>query len=236
MRAVAAALLLAGSAAGQPATPGLIIDQGSFTITVTGSAPVSGRETFAIRRAPGGFQASGTVLFADRRLSPTLSTDPTGFPLSYALDVRSGPGRLERVSVARDRAFLTLRARVSEQESVRELPATIARRAPDSALVGGTVIVDDDIVHQYYFLILGRREGTVSVVVPARRRVISMRVERLGPDSVRVGGKELAAVRVRVTSDSDDERLVWIDGAGRILQLARPEKHLMAVRDSPPQP
>lgn len=225
---------MAGVAGAQPTTPGLIIDQGSFTITVSGSAAISGRETFAIRRSPGGYQASGTVLFADRRLSPTLTTDLTGAPVSYALDVRSGPGRLERVSVVRDRAFLTLRARVPEQESVRELPATFARRAPDSSLVGGTVLVDDDIAHQYYFLILGRREGVVSVVVPERRTVVSMRVERLGPDSVRIGGKQLEAVRIRVTGDSDDERLVWIDGAGRVLQLARPEKHLIAVRDSPP--
>jgi hypothetical protein len=223
VRAVIAAVLLAGSAGAQaPATQGLIIDQGSFTITVSGSAVVTGRETFAIRRAPGGYQASGTVLFADRRLSPTLTTDSTGAPLSYALDVRTTPGRVERVSVVRDRAFLTLRARVPEQESVRELPAH------------GTVLVDDDIVHQYYFLLLGRREGAVSVVVPERRTMISMRIERLGPDSVRIGAKLLDAVRVRVTSDSDDERLVWIDGAGRVLQLARPEKHLMAVRDSPP--
>jgi hypothetical protein len=234
LRALYAAVFLAGSAGAQPAAQGLIIDQGSFTITIAGSTTISGRETFAIRRAPGGYQASGTVLFADRRLSPTLTTDPTGAPVSYALDVRSGPGRVERISVVRDRAFLTLRARVPEQESVRELPATIARRTPDSSLVGGTVLVDDDIAHQYYFLVHGRREGVVSVVVPERRMVISMRVERLGPDSVRIGGKPLQAVRVRVTSDSDDERLVWIDGAGRVLQLARPEKHLIAVRDSPP--
>jgi len=216
------AVLLAGTAAAQPATPGLVIDQGSFTITVSGSAVVTGRETFTIRRAPGGFQASGTVLFADRRISPTLTTDSTGAPISYALDVRSAPGRVERVSVVRDRAFLTLRARVPEQESVRELPAH------------GTVLVDDDVVHQYYFLVLGHREGAVSIVVPERRTMIAERIERLGPDSVRIGGKQLDAVRVRITSDSDDERLVWIDGAGRVLQLARPEKHLMAVRDSPP--
>lgn len=234
MRAVYAAVLLAGSAGAQPQAPGLIIDQGSFTITVSGSAAISGRERFAIRRAAGGYQASGTVLFADRRLSPTLTTDPTGAPVSYALDIRSGPGRIERVSVVRDHGFLTLRARVPEQESVRELPATMARRTSDSALVGGTVLVDDDIVHQYYFLIHGRREGVVSVVVPQRRMVVSMRVERLGPDSVRIGGKQLEAVRIRVTSDSGDERLVWMDGAGRVLQLARPEKHLIAVRDSPP--
>jgi hypothetical protein len=223
LRAVYAAALLAGSAGAQPATtPGLIIDQGSFTITVTGTGAASGRETFAIRSAPGGYQASGTVLFADRRLSPALTTDLTGAPVSYALDARTGPGRIERVSVVRDRGFLTLRARSPDHESVRELPET------------GTFIVDDDIVHQYYFLMLGRREGAVSVVVPQRRVVLPMRIDRVGPDSVRIGGRELPAERVRVTSDSDGECYVWVDATGRVLQLARPEKHLIAVRDSPP--
>jgi hypothetical protein len=95
-------------------------------------------------------------------------------------------------------------------------------------------LVDDDIAHQYYFLMLGRREGVVSVVVPQRRVVLPMRIERLGPDSVRVGGRALAAERIRVTSDADGERLVWTDSAGRVLQLASPERHLIAVRDSPP--
>jgi hypothetical protein len=218
-----AAALLAGSAGAQPAaTPGLIIDQGSFTITANGSAAEAGRETFAIRRTAGGYQASGNVLFADRRLSPTLTTDLTGAPVSYAMDERRGPGHTEQVTVVRDRGFFTLRARSPDHESVRELPEA------------GTFIVDDDIVHQYYFLMLGRREGVVSVVVPERRVVLSMRIERLGPDSVRIGGKELEAVRIRVTGDSDGERLVWVDAAGRVLQLARPERHLIAVRDSPP--
>jgi len=216
------AVVLAGSAGAQPAAPGVIVDQGSFTITISGPAAEAGRETFAIRRAAGGYQASGTVLFADRRLSPSLTTDLTGAAVSYALDARTGPGRLERVSVVHDRGFFTLRARSPDHESVRELPEA------------GTVIVDDDIVHQYYFLMLGHREGTVSVVVPQRRVVLPVRIERLGPDSVRIGGHELPAERVRVGSDSDGECFVWVDAAGRVLQLTRPDKHLTAVRDSPP--
>ena len=225
MRAAYAAVFLAVSASAQPATPaapGSIVDQGSFTITVAGSAAEAGRETFAIRNAPGGYQASGTVLFADRRLSPALTTDLTGAPVSYALDARTGPGHIERVSVVRDRGFLMLRARWPDHESARELP------------LAGTLLADDDIVHQYYFLMLGRREGVVSVVVPQRRTVLPMRIERLGADSVRIGGRELGAVKIRVTDDADGERFVWTDSAGRVLQLARPEKHLMAVRDNPP--
>ena len=213
---------LAQTSGAQPAGPGSIVDQGSFTITVAGSAAEAGRETFAIRHAPGGYQASGTVLFPDRRLSPAITTDLTGAPVSYALDARAGPGHTEQVSVARDRGFLTLRARWPDHESVRELPLT------------GTLLVDDDIAHQYYFLMLGRREGVVSVVVPQRRTVLPMRIERLGPDTVRIGGRSLAAIKIRVTGDTDGERLVWTDSAGRVLQLARPERHLMAVRDSPP--
>jgi hypothetical protein len=222
LKAAYAAVFLAVSAGAQPAAPGSVVDQGSFTITVEGSAAEAGRETFAIRYAPGGYQASGTVLFADRRLSPALATDLTGAPLSYALDLRTGPGHVEQVSVVRDRGFLMLRARWPDHESARELP------------LAGTLLADDDIVHQYYFVTLGRREGVVSVVVPQRRTVLSMRIERLGPDSVRIGGRELAAIKIRVTGDADGERLVWTDSAGRVLQLARPERHLMAVRDSPP--
>jgi hypothetical protein len=230
-RGAGALLLVAGTAGAQP-SPGVIVDQGSFTIAVSGAGV--GRETFAIRRTPGGYQANGTVLEADRRLSPVLATDALGVPITYTLDARGGPERVERVSVTRDRGFLTLRARVPEEESVREIPASIPRRAPDSSLVGGTVLVDDDVAHQYYFLMLGRREGVVSVVVPQRRMALSLRIDRLGPDSVHIGNRTLAAERVRVTGDSDGERLVWLDTAGRVLQLQIPERHLMAVRDSPP--
>jgi hypothetical protein len=212
--------------------PGAIVDQGSFTITVSGAA--GGRETFAVRRTAQGYQASGTVLFPDRRLSPDVSTDLTGVPVSYALDARDGPGHIERISVVRDRGFLTLRARWSDQESVRELPAAPPRPGPDSVLVGGTVLVDDDIVHHYYFLLLSRREGVVSVLVPRRRTVLPMRIERLGPDSIRIANRPLAAERFRLTGDSDGERLVWVDSSGRVLQLSIPERHLIARRDSPP--
>lgn len=212
--------------------PGAIVDQGTFTIAISGAT--QGRETFAIRRSAAGYQATGTVLLADRRLSPDLSTDLGGVPISYTLDARGGPGHIERVSVVRDRGFLTLRARWADQESVRELPAQAPRRGPDSALVGGTVLVHDDITHQYYFLMLDRREGVAPVVVPRRRVVLLMHIERLGTDSVRVGNRMVGAVRVRLTSQTDPERLVWVDSAGRVLQLSIPERHLIATRDSPP--
>lgn len=231
MRALTAGVLLAGTALWQPSR-GAVVDQGSFTITVAGAA--GGRETFAIRRLAQGYQASGTVLFADRRLLPDVTTDLAGVPVSYTLDARGGPGHVERVSVVRDRGFLTLRARWAEQESVRELPAAAPRGASDSVLVGGTVLVDDDIVHQYYFLMLGRREGVVSLLIPRRRAVLPMRIERLGPDSIRIANRSLAAERVRLTGDSDGERLIWVDSAGRVLQLSIPERHLIATRDSPP--
>ncbi len=231
MRTLTTLVLLAGTALGQPA-PGAIVDQGSFTITVSGAA--SGRETFAVRLTAQGYQASGTVLSADRRLLPSLSTDLTGVPVSYTLDARGGPGHVERISVVRDRGFLTLRARWAEQESVRELPAAPPRRGPDSTLVGGTVLVDDDIVHQYYFLMLGRRQGVVSLLVPHRRGVLPVRIERLGPDSIRVANRSLAAERVRLTGYGDGERLVWVDSAGRVLQLSIPERRLIATRDNQP--
>jgi hypothetical protein len=231
LRAIAALILMAGTALAQPA-PGVIVDQGSFRIAINGAE--MGRETFVIRRTGAGYQASGTVLLADRRLSPVLTTDAVGAPMTYTLDARGGPGRVERVSVTRDRGFLTLRERVPEEESVREIPASMPRRAPDSSLVGGTVLVDDDIVHQYYFLMLDRRDGVVSVLVPQRRMALPMRVERLGPDSIRIGGRALAAERARVTRESGGECLVWVDATGRVLQLQSPERHLTAVRDSPP--
>jgi hypothetical protein len=231
LRALAVGLLLAGTALLQP-SPGAIVDQGSFTITVSGAA--RGRETFAIRRTSQGYQANGTVLFADRRLTPDLTTDLSGVPVSYALDARDGSGHVERVSVVRDRGFLTLRARWLEQESVRELPAAAPRRGPDSTLVGGTVLLDDDIVHQYYLVMLGRREGVVSLVIPRRRTVLPIHLERLGPDSVRIANRALRAERVRLTGDGDGDRVVWVDSAGRVLQLTMPERHLTAIRDTPP--
>src|SRR5271170_4558982 len=112
-----------------------VVDEGSFTILVAGAR--AGRETFVIRRQPGpaasaGYLASGTVLYADRRLAPALVTDATGLPITYTLDVRTGTVRTARVSAQITRGRFTLRMQTPSGESAREL-----------VLPTGTVVVDE---------------------------------------------------------------------------------------------
>ncbi len=223
---------------GAQAANGLVVDQGSFTITVGSTR--EGRETFAIRRSPAGgvdapFQATGTVLLTDRRLTPALTTDASGGPITYTLEVRGGSAPIERMAVSRDRGFLTLRGQWPGEESVREIPTAPVRWGPDSAAIGGTVLVDDDVVHHYYFLLLRRREGTVSVVVPRRQAAVALHIARDGADSVVIGNHILKAERVSITGDADGERLVWVDAAGRVLKVEAPDRHLLALRDDPPR-
>lgn len=204
-----------------------VVDQGSFTILVAGAR--AGRETFVIRRQAGpqasaGYLASGTVLYADRRLSPALATDAAGLPVTFTLDVRNGTTRTARVSAQVTRGRFTLRSQTPSGESARELVLPI-----------GAVLVDEDIFHEYFFVALAGRHGPVSILDPRRGMQTLVQVNDSGPERVLVGGRLIDAHRFTIAAGSAQPRELWVDAKGRVLRIEIPERQVVAVRDDPPQ-
>jgi len=202
------------------------VDQGSFTISVGGAR--TGRETFVIRRTGGGadagYLASGTALYADRRLAPALTTDAGGVPTTFSMEVRSGTQRTARVSAQVVRGLFSVRVQTATGESMREL-----------LLRPRTVLLDDDLFAVYYFVGLDRRTGACSVVDPRRGTQVAGAVTDVGPDSVTIGGRVAAAEHLRLVLPGPDHRDLWIDGAGRVLRVDLPDRQLIALRDDLPR-
>lgn len=203
-----------------------LVDEGSFTVTVAGAR--AGRETFVIRRSRGttesaGYLASGTALYADRRLAPVLTTDSAGMPTSYSMTLRAGTTRAALVSAQWVRGHFLVRMQTPTGESAHEL-----------ALPATTVLLDDDVFYQYYFLALEAQAGAVSILDPRRGTQDSALVQRVADDRVLVGNRALDAERWHVTVAGDGDRDVWVDSVGRVLKVEIPGRKVIAVRDEPP--
>ena len=202
-----------------------IVDEGSFTISVSGRT--AGRENFRIsatqRAEVTEYVASATVTYGDRRIAPELRTGPQGAVVDYQVTTRTGASSESwKGAVTRGR-----------------LNATIASGRGTSAreyiVPAGTLVLDDEIIHQHWFLILRSRDGSMPVVVPRRTDVqstASMTV--VGEETIQVGNHDLAATHVRATIGGGEVHDIWVDKSGRLLKVALPSRNLVAVRDDPP--
>jgi hypothetical protein len=217
----------------RPSRQAGIVDAGSFTI-FRGSAKI-GREEFTIRMAPppeGGFLASGTIVYADRRLTPALGTDSAGAPQRYQVEVRAGDRRTEVLSLEIVRGHGSTRVQTARGESATEF-----------VVPAGTRLIDDDVFSHYFFLartvLAGQgRAPTQTVTVPIlvpRGAVVPARVTTAGEESVDVAGRSISATRVHVTLAAGDERELWADAAGRVIKVAIPARGIIAVRDDAPR-
>lgn len=222
----AAAILtttLAAPGAGAQATT---IDEGSFTIMRGGTS--AGREDFSIRSTPGIggtiHKAQATVVLDGQRLAPALSTDPTGAPLSYQVEVRAG-GQTERLTGQVSRGRISVHRQGTGGASAKEY-----------VVADGALILDDDVFHQYYF-VTTRSPGPVNIPVLIPRRGVQtvMRLTSLGPDPVMVGGRSLAATHLVLSEPGGADRDLWVDAKGRVLKVAIPARSTVALRDDPPR-
>jgi hypothetical protein len=225
---VAAVAVLCLAAVPSPAAaqePGRILDEGVFLITRNG-AP-AGTETFRIVRVgdgTGNLRATARQTVGERRITSSLTTDSTGVPLAYQLNVFDGktpvvrlqgqgrPGRLSVVSSDGQR-----------NESMREYVVT----------AGATAIVDDPLVHEFYFLPLLHRTTPVRLIAPWAGRQTNVTVVAGGMENVQVAGHSTTAVHYTVGSGAD-KRDLWVDNQGRLLRLSVPAQQLTAVRDELP--
>lgn len=203
------------------------LDEGSFTITVSGERV--GREDFRIRSTPGTagpeIVATANVSYSTRRVLAQMRADSAGVPSRYVVEVKEGQNTEERVDGSVFRGRVSARLKTSRGESANEFVAS-----------PGALVIDDDVFHQYYFIT--RRQspaGPVPVIVPRRNAQVTMRVAAAGTEKLTIGGTTLDARRFTVADPGGIDREVWADAAGRLLKVAIPSKGVVALRDDPPR-
>lgn len=220
-------VMCALAAQAMPARAQTIVDEGTFSILSAGTRV--GRETFVIRRLAGppttaGYQAGGTILYADHRLTPNLTTDANGLPVTFTLDTRTGTLRASRVSAQFSRGRFTLRTQTRSGESAREV-----------VLPPGTVLLSPDIIHEYFFIPLAARQSQVSILDPEQGTQTVQQITDSGPEQISIGGRQLDAHELTITDTHGATRLIWLDSQGRVLRVEIPDRQLVAVRDDPPR-
>lgn len=219
-----ALLALLGAPAGAQVTS---LDEGSFTITRAGTR--IGREDFSIRSSATSGQpmlvAHGVVALGTRRIEPSQNADTSGAVLNYNTTVKDGGRNVVNYMGKLARDHYQARSLRQEGESSREF------RLPP-----GTVAVEDDVLHQLWFIARRGPGATVPVLAPLRNAVEQVHVELVGTEQVIVDAHEFAARHLRLrTEGSGVVREVWVDSAGRLLQVAIPATKVVAVRDDPPR-
>lgn len=222
--AACTALLILASALGAQAT---VTDEGSFTISRDGNRV--GREDFSVRHVPttaGAFETltRGVIVLEGQRRTVDLSADSAGLPARFQarLLVDGRASETYRAEVAGRR--LSARAMRSSGESAREL-----------LLPPGALLVDDDVLHLWQFVV-GRRQASVPVVFATRGVVTTVAVDDAGADHVAIALLTIDARKYVLRDTASGEvRELWLDGEGRLLKVALPARHLVAVRDEPPR-
>jgi hypothetical protein len=208
-----------------------VLDQGAFRLTLAGRDV--GTETFSIKQNGTGDNAvvlaSGKVVLDTARAGEELSallqvSGATLRPAAYQVTV-SGANNQEiagRVVGSRFSAKILS----SAGEEMREY------------LAGeGAVVVDEGVAHHYYFLAkrVSTESAQVPIIIPRRNQQVMARVSSRGTESVTVGGAQLQARRLVVTTPGTPDRHVWVDDQGRVLRLEIPARSYVAARQAAPK-
>jgi len=190
--------------AATPAGQAAVVDAGTFTVFQ--GATRLGREEFAIRRLPppdGGFVATGTVVYADRRLIPLLRTDASGAPLRYQLEVERGARRQELLTleISRQRARVHIQSLRGESDRELLVPAKVR-------------LLETDLFAHYYFIArppaagmspedapgVGASGAPIALLLPSSGDVEPATVRMVAPrETVQIGGQPVSAVHIQIT-------------------------------------
>lgn len=202
----------------------VVVDQGTFTVTVGGRD--AGSETFTIRRAGLGNEATiiahGVVQVnledGSRELRPMLQAlPPAGVATGYQLKISGVETTQLNMTLAGRRYVSILRSERGEEE--REF---LARE--------DTRVLETWVAHHYYFL-RGMREGEGTwIIEPRPRRQLRLEVTGVADDAVTVAGSRVPARRVTFQGDQGT-RQVWFDDQGRVLRLEIPHLGYVAQRE-----
>ena len=202
-----------------------VVDEGSFRLSIRGT-PV-GTETFAIRRSGTGDAATHVAqgriaLDSGEQTRALLQVEgPDLRPSAYQIEV-TGP---EKQSIRGQAAGNRFRATIvsTAGETMREYIAS-----------EGAIVLDDGVAHQYYFLAGSVDGGRVPIIIPRQSRQISASVSSAGTESIRVAGVSVSARRIVVEPAGLPQRIVWVDGEGRVLRLEIPDESFVAERTALP--
>lgn len=194
---------------------GVVIDQGTFAITVSGQQV--GQEEFVIRQAGLGREdaifANGVItLRTDGRqqeVRPLLrATPPAGTAESYQVRV-TGPGALELRLNRSDRRYVaTIRSEIGAED--REFQARPETR-----------ILEQFVAHHYYFLRDLREGRAANALEPTTRREFNLTAGARVEEEITIGRNSVPARRVEFSA-ADDIRVIWYDRQGRVLRVEIP--------------
>lgn len=207
------------------------LDEGSFRLFRDGEQV--GREQFSIRKKPvaDGFAlvATATITMGGRHIAPSLTTDTSGTPLSYDVEVRDGDRLEQRVQCTVTAGRFVERIETPSGTTNREM-----RLAP------GTIVLDDDVVHHFFFVARAAARATAGralpLIVPRREARDSVRIRAGASGPVEVGnGNATVTARHLTVADGGILAELWVDAAGRILRLEIPSKRFVATREEAPR-
>lgn len=224
---ILAVLIAAGPVAAQTAT----VDQGTFRISVGGREV--GTESFTIRQSGTGgnavLVAQGEVSIeaagATEQLRTTLRAVGAQLrPTNYELTVRGANPEQISGRVAGNRFSATIRGSSGEQRS-------------EYLASGDAVLVEDGLTHQHFFLAQRLRSGAarIPVIIPRRGRQVAATVASSAADRIEIGGRMVDARRVTLNFAGGEERRLWFDDDGRVLQLEIPAREMVARRTAAPR-
>jgi len=222
-------LLLLFAPQGGVEAQGVVVDEGTFAVTLNGRS--AGTEEFTIRRAglnrDDAIFATGTVNLrrdgASQQVRSLLRATPDdGLPKCegtepcYQVDVE-GPQALSlRLGVSGRRYVARIIDSVGEE--IREFPA-----GP------GTRILEADVAHLYYSLRDVSGGESVPVIAPRDRSRATLVAGEPTSEQIQLGPNLIDARRVEFTA-GEDRRIVWFDRLGRVLRVSVPARGYLAQR------
>lgn len=201
----------------------VVVDEGTFVVTLSGSA--AGSERFTIRRAGVGDAAiviANAVIEVGRggertEFRPLLEATPLDdASTNYQLKVSGSEAAELSVRLAGQRYVSRVQTEAGEEE--REFLARPATR-----------IVDQGVAHHYYFLRSAREGAAVPVIEPRTRRQFTLTASAGEDTEVRMGASSVRARKITFSS-GHDVRIVWFDAQGRVLRVEVPASGYVAVR------
>lgn len=202
---------------------GVVADQGTFAISLGGSA--AGTEEFTIRRAGLGGDAAifanGTITLTrdgtEQRISPLLrAIPPDGVVSQYQVGV-AGLDALE------------LRLRLAQRHYVAVIQSAAGEEQREFLAQPGTRVLELDVAHHYYFLREAREGSVTPVLEPRLRGHTDLVAGAAREEELRLGQTTVGARRVQFSS-GDDRRIIWFDRVGRVLRVEIPGRAYVAER------
>src|SRR5690606_33129896 len=192
---------------------------------------VVGSEQFSIRQTGVGANAefvatgrvqvllpSGSIDLAPRLRAMGLQADP----VTYEIIIQGDEPRRIVGSVTRGRFSARITTPVGEQ--LREYVAS-----------PGATIVDGGIAHHYYFLARRTHSGRIPILIPRENREVMATVTDRGEEMLTIRDTPVVLYHVVVVPDGGDERHVWVDTLGRVIQVSIPAQDYLAVRTEIPR-